>query len=272
MTTIVAEIGINHNGDLGDAREMIALAAKAGVDYVKFQKRTMPEAVPPEQRDIPKDTPWGRMSYLAYRKHLEFGEHEYRSIDACCAGWGVGWTASVWDAEALYFLRQFPTSYVKIPSAKLTDVLLLADAARSDKQIVLSTGMSTLEEIDQAVEVLGKDRLTLLHCVSAYPCEPAVANLRTMDTLRRRYDVPVGYSGHETGTTVSLAAAALGASMIERHFTLDRHNWGTDQAASMESGELKRLADDVRIIEQALGDGEKTVLECEAEARRRLRG
>lgn len=273
--TIVAEIGTNHNGSLETALEMLCLATEAGADVIKFQKRTLPDAVPPAQRDRPKQTPWGRMSYLEYRRRLEFGTSEFDRIDEACRRRDVLWTASAWDARAERFLRKWALPFIKIPSAKLTDEGLVRSAAESGHPIVLSTGMSTVAEIDRAVAVIGRvdlSKLTLLHCTSCYPCEPADCRLPVMRTLSDRYGVPVGYSGHERGLQISLAAAALGAVMIERHFTLDRTAWGSDQAASLEPDGFRRLVRDVRAIEAALACVDKDLLPCERKAREKLRG
>lgn len=270
--TLVAEIGINHNGSLDDALEMVCLAHEAGADVVKFQRRTLPDCVPPAERDKLRQTPWGRISYLAYRQHVELAGFSYEAIDAAVQRRGLRWTASAWDAEAVTFLEKWDLPFLKIPSARLTDAKLLRAARKSGRPVVLSTGMSTLEEIDLAVGRLGGVPLTLLACTSAYPCLPADCRLKAMGTLVRRYGVPVGYSGHELGTAVSLAAAALGAAMIERHFTSDRRRWGSDQAASLEPAEFRRLVDGVRQIEAAMQSHVIEVLDCEREPRARLRG
>jgi len=272
MTQIVAEIGINHNGCIDAAREMIVCASEVGADYVKFQKRTLPECVPPEQREQLRDTPWGRMTYLDYRRRVEFGEREYAEIDRVCTLRGIGWAASAWDVGAVEFLAARRLAYLKIPSAKLTDRPLLEAAARAPLPVVLSTGMSTAAEIDAAVGTLGTHGLTLLVCTSCYPCPAGELHLARMDTLRARYKCPVGYSGHEQGWLPSLAAVALGAVQIERHFTLDRRAWGSDQAASLEPGELRQLVGGVRTIKAALGRAELGPRPCEQAARERLRG
>lgn len=268
---VIAEIGINHNGDVEIAKELMTSAARAGCDAVKFQKRTPLIAVPDAQRLVPRDTPWGTMSYLEYKEKIEFGELEYREIDSHAKSLGLGWFASPWDIPSVEFLERFDVPTHKVASACLTDLALLRAIAETSRQVILSTGMSTIEEIDQAVDVLGTTRLTLLHSTSTYPCPPNEANLRTIETLRQRYGVPVGYSGHEIGLQISLAAVALGAVAIERHVTLDRSMWGTDQAASLEPHGLERLVRDIRVLELALGDGVKRIFPGEEEPRRRLR-
>lgn len=268
---VIAEIGINHNGDVEIAKELMTSAARAGCDAVKFQKRTPLIAVPDAQRLVPRDTPWGTMSYLEYKEKIEFGELEYREIDSHAKSLGLGWFASPWDIPSVEFLERFDVPTHKVASACLTDLALLRAIAETSRQVILSTGMSTIEEIDQAVDVLGTTRLTLLHSTSTYPCPPNEANLRTIETLRLRYGVPVGYSGHEIGLQISLAAVALGAVAIERHVTLDRSMWGTDQAASLEPHGLERLVRDIRVLELALGDGVKRIFPGEEEPRRRLR-
>lgn len=268
---VIAEIGINHNGDLDIARRLIDVAASAGCDAVKFQKRTPQICVPPEQQQLRRETPWGEMSYLEYKERIEFGDEEYRAIAVHAAAAGLEWFASPWDVPSVEFLERFGVPAHKVASACLTDDELLAALAGTGKPVILSTGMSTLNEIDHAVEVLGTEHLVLLHSTSTYPCPPEEANLRTIGTLRERYGVPVGYSGHESGLQISLAAVALGAVAVERHITLDRAMWGSDHAASLEPGGLERLVRDVRVLEQAMGDGEKRVFPGEEEPRRRLR-
>ncbi|OQX67684.1 MAG: N-acetylneuraminate synthase [Sorangiineae bacterium NIC37A_2] len=270
-TYIIAEIGLNHNGDLKLAKQLIDVAALFGCDAVKFQKRTPELCVPRDQWDKERDTPWGRMTYIEYRHRIEFGAAEYEQIDAHCRQKGIHWFASCWDEPSVDFMERFDPPCYKIASASLTDEKLLARKVRTGKPLILSTGMSTMAEIERAVASLPKERLILLHATSTYPCKPAEINLRMLKTLRDKFDVPVGYSGHETGLQISIAAAALGAVAIERHITLDRAMWGTDQAASVEPSGLQRLVRDVRVIEQALGDGKKRVYESELPIRAKLR-
>lgn len=268
---IIAEIGINHNGSLATALELIDIAARAGCDAVKFQKRTPNVCVPVAQQATRRDTPWGEMSYLEYKERTEFWGEEYAAIDSRCAELGIWWFASPWDVQSVEFLERFEVPAHKIASASLTDDQLLRAVASTGKLTYLSTGMSTIEEIDRAVDLLGTSNLVLFHTNSTYPCDPSEVNLNTMATLRERYGVPVGYSGHERGLQVSLAAVAMGAVAVERHITLDRTMWGSDHAASLEPHGLETLVRDIRIIESSLGDGVKRVYPGEEEPRRRLR-
>lgn len=269
---IAAEIGINHNGDVELATRLIDAAAEAGCDAVKFQKRTPEKCVPEEQWQAPRDTPWGLMSYIEYRRRLEFGTEAYSQIDDYCSKRGVLWFASCWDEEAIDFIAQFDPSCYKVPSACLTKDALLRAMRRKGRPVILSTGMSTLDQVDHAVNVLGLDDLVILQCTSAYSARNDELNLRVIQTYRRRYDCPIGYSGHEVGLQTTLAAVALGASYVERHITLDRAMWGSDQAASVEPHGFKRLVRDIRIIGAAMGDGVKRVYESERPAMARLRG
>ncbi len=268
---VIAEIGINHNGDLENARRLIAAAAEAGCDAVKFQKRTPEACVPLDQRDLKRDTPWGLITYMDYRYRVELGLAEYRAIDAWCRDHGLDWFASCWDEASVDFIEQFEPPCYKIASASLTDEALLRHHRRLGRPLILSTGMSTLDEIDRAVEILGTDGLVLLHCNSTYPARVEELNLRAMATLRERYGVPVGYSGHEVGLAPTIAAATLGAAVVERHVTLDRAMWGSDQAASVEPPGFKRLVRDIRVVEEALGDGVKQVYDSELPVREKLR-
>ena len=267
----VAEIGINHNGDIETAKQMIDVAVRNGVDAVKFQKRTPELCVPPEQRGQMRDTPWGYISYLDYRLKTEFGQEEYQEIDRYCKEKGIVWFSSVWDMPSVEFLQQFNPVCYKIPSASLTDHELLKKVKSLGAPVILSTGMSTMEQIQQAVEVVGTERLLITHTTSTYPCEPEELNLRAIQTLRDKFPVPIGYSGHEVGLIPSVIAAALGACLIERHITLDRAMWGTDQAASVEPGGIERLVKYLRVTEQALGDGIKRVYDSEKPSLMKLR-
>lgn len=268
---ITAEVGINHNGDLTIAKRLIDVAFMAGCNAVKFQKRTPEKAVRPEFRDMLRETPWGLMTYLDYRRKVEFGFDEYTEIDRYCREKGILWYASCWDEDSVDFIEQFPTPIYKIASACLTDHALLQKTRQTGKPIILSTGMSTHEEIRQAIDVLGKENLLLAHSTSTYPCPPAELNLRMIQSLQAEFDVPVGYSGHEVGLQTTYAAVVLGACFIERHITLDRAMWGSDQAASVEPQGVMRLVRDIRIIEMSMGDGVKKVYESEMMARQRLR-
>jgi len=269
---IIAEIGINHNGDLAVAKQMIDAAVHAGVDAVKFQKRTPDIATPPEQRNQMRETPWGYITYLEYRYKVEFSEAHYREIDRHCREKGISWLVSVWDQPSVDFMEQFDTPAYKIPSASLTDLGLIGRARATGKPLILSSGMSTMEQIRQGVEIAGEQDLVLMHCTSTYPCEPEELNLKMVDTLRREFpNVPIGYSGHEVGLVPSAVAVALGACMVERHLTLDRAMWGSDQAASVEPGGFERLVKYIRVSEAALGDGVKKVYPSEMGSLKRLR-
>jgi N-acetylneuraminate synthase len=271
-TYVIAEIGINHNGSLDLAKQMIDGAAAAGADAVKFQKRTPELCVPRDQWNIERDTPWGRMTYIAYRHKVEFTADDYRSIDNYCRERGVDWFASCWDEEAVDFIETFNPVLYKAASASLTDHALLKKMKSTGKPLMISTGMSTMEEIDSAVSAIGEDGLLIAHSTSAYPCKLEELNLRMILTLRDRYKtVPIGYSGHETGLMPTCAAVTLGASFVERHVTLDRAMWGTDQAASVEMVGLGRLVSYVRDIERSLGDGVKRLYESELSSRKKLR-
>jgi N-acetylneuraminate synthase len=269
---ITGEIGINHNGDLENALALIDAAVEAGCDAVKFQKRTPEICTPRDQWDIERDTPWGRMTYIDYRHRVEFGEDEYRAIDEYCTKRGIHWFASPWDTEAVAFLERFNVPAHKVASASLTDDELLRALRATGRTIILSTGMSTPKQIRHAVEVLGSDNILLCHATSTYPAKAEELNLRVINTLQGQYpNVPIGYSGHETGLQTTLAAVALGATFVERHITLDRAMWGSDQAASVEPGGLQRLVRDIRTIETALGDGVKQVYESELGPMKKLR-
>jgi len=269
---VIAEIGINHNGSLEVARKLIEGAAQAGCDAVKFQKRTPELCVPMDQRSIERDTPWGRMTYMDYRYKVEFGFDEYSEIDEFCRQKGIAWFASCWDEEAVDFMEQFNPPCYKAASASLTDLNLLKKTRDTGRALIISTGMSTMEEVDAAVDELGRDNLMIAHTNSTYPCPVEQLNLRMIETLRQRYpEIPIGYSGHEVGLATTWAAVALGAVFVERHVTLDRAMWGSDQAASVEISGMSRLVSNIRDIEKALGDGVKRVYEGEAAARKKLR-
>ena len=268
---IVAEVGINHNGDLGNAKRLIDAAAHAGVDAVKLQKRTPELCVPPEQRGQMRETPWGYISYLDYRHKVEFGLDEYREIDLYCKQKGVTWFASVWDEPSVDFIEKFDPVCFKVPSASLTDHNLLKHLRKTGRPIIISTGMSTLEQIQAAVNVLGEDNLVISHATSTYPCDPEELNLRMIATLRQKFSCPIGYSGHEVGLVTSVVAAALGACMVERHITLDRALWGGDQAASVEPGGFERLVKYIRTTELSMGDGVKKVYPSELPSLTKLR-
>ena len=269
---VIAEIGLNHNGDVDIAKKLIDVAARAGADAVKFQKRTPEIATPEHMRDIPRETPWGTMSYLDYRRRVEFDRDQYIEISDHALLRGLEWFASPWDVPSVAFLEDLGVVAHKVASASLTDRELLEALRDTGKPVILSTGMSTIEQVDAAIDVLGTDRLVLMHATSTYPMEPDEANLRMIPSLRDRYPgVPVGYSGHERGLQISVAAVALGAVAVERHITLDRTMWGSDHAASLEPAGLKNLVRDIRVIEAALGDGVKRVYPGELAPMAKLR-
>lgn len=269
---ILAEIGINHNGSLEIAKKMIEGAAKAGCTAVKFQKRTPEICVPKDQWNIERDTPWGRMTYIDYRYKVEFTAEQYAEIDAFCKEHNILWTASCWDEEAVDFMEQFNPPFYKAASASLTDIALLQKMKNTGRPLMISTGMSTIEEIQTAVNAIGEENLMIAHATSAYPCNVYELNLQMIQTLRTMYPTcPIGYSGHETGLVPTFAAVALGACFVERHITLDRAMWGSDQAASVEIVGLERLVHGIRDVEASLGDGVKKVYESEVNPRKKLR-
>ncbi len=267
---IVAEIGINHNGSVELAKKLIDAAVHAGCDAVKFQKRTVEVVYSAEELAKPRENPFGPTNG-DLKRGLEFGQQQYEEIDSYCRSKGIMWFASCWDEQSADFIEQFSPPCYKIASASLTDDNLLRHHRAFGRPIILSTGMSTLEQIDHAVEVLGTDDLVLMHTTSTYPSQLEELNLRTVQMLGERYGVPVGYSGHEVGLATSVAAVALGACVLERHITLDRAMWGSDQAASVEPVGFERLVKDVRAVEKALGDGVKRVYDSEVPIMKKLR-
>ena len=269
---IIAEVGINHNGDIAIAKKIIDAAVHAGADAVKFQKRTPEISTPPEQQTQMRETPWGYITYLHYRYKVEFNEEQYREIDRYCEEKKIDWLVSVWDEPSVDFMQRFETPAYKIPSASLTDHNLLKYVRKTGRPLIISTGMSTLKQIHRAVDVIGNENLLIMHCTSTYPCEPEELNLNMIGTLRKEFPQnPIGYSGHEVGLVPSAVAIALGASAIERHITLDRAMWGSDQAASVEPGGFERLVKYIRVTEASLGDGVKKVYESEMNSLKRLR-
>lgn len=267
---VVAEIGINHNGDLDLAKRLISVAVAAGCDAVKFQKRTVDIVYSPEELAKPRESPFGTTNG-DLKRGLEFGLEDYQDIDAYCKAVNITWFASCWDEQSVDFINQFNPPCFKIASASLTDDDLLRHTRATGKPLILSTGMTTLEEIDHALDVLGKDDLILLHSCSTYPAYYEELNLRVVPALQARYGIPVGYSGHETGIPSSVAAVVLGACCVERHITLDRAMWGSDHAASLEPNGISRLVRDIRLIEQSMGDGMKRVFEREYPLIKKLR-
>lgn len=269
---VIAEIGINHNGSLEIARRLIRAAAAAGCDAVKFQKRTVDVVYAAEELAKPRESPFGRTNG-DLKRGLEFGSKEYEEIDRCCRESGVNWFASCWDEASVDFIERFDTPAHKIASACLTDHPLLERIAATGKPILVSTGMSKLQEIDAAASILGRYGVpwAVLHCVATYPSDNRQLNLRCIQALQERYGVPCGWSGHERGLATTIAAVALGASIVERHITLDRTMWGSDQSASLEPHALCRLVRDIRAVEAAMGDGVKLVLPDEVPIREKLR-
>ncbi len=269
---VIAEIGINHNGDMNIVKKLIDGAVVAGCDAVKFQKRTIETVYTKADLDRPRESPWGTTN-REQKMGLELSQRDYEEIDKYCRERNIQWFASAWDVESQKFLQQFDLSYNKIASAMLTHKELLEVVAAEGRHTFISTGMSTIEQIDKAVEIFQNARCSfeLMHCNSQYPMPTERANLNTITTLRNRYDCNVGYSGHETDTSVSVAAVALGASSLERHITLDRCMYGSDQVASIEISKLCQLVSEVRKIEKSLGDGVKSVTEEEAACAEKLR-
>ena len=268
---IIAEIGINHNGDIAIAKQLMDVAAQSGCNAVKFQKRTPAICVPEEQKLQMRETPWGTMTYLEYKERTEFGQSEYEQIDAYAKKLDIHWFASPWDLPSVDFLLGFSPVCIKVASASLTDTALLSKIAATNVPLILSTGMSTMDEIESAVALISNTQFGLAHATSTYPCQPTELNLRMIQTLDSKFKVPVGYSGHETGLATTVAAVAMGATFIERHITLDRSMWGTDHSASVEPTGLDRLVRDIRNTEAALGNGVKCVFDSELPVKARLR-
>lgn len=270
---IIGEIGINHNGDLSLAKKLIDVAAEAGCDAVKFQKRTVDKVYTKEMLDSPRESPWGH-TQRAQKEGLEFSKSDYDAIDAYCREKGLAWSASAWDVDSQLFLQQYDLRFNKVASAMLTNDELLETIAAEKRYTYISTGMSTMCEIDHAVDIFRKHAcpFSLMHCNSTYPMAETDANLRMIPVLKERYQCDVGYSGHETGILVSLLAVAAGATSIERHITLDRSMYGSDQKASIEPDELKELVQKIRLTEAILGTGNKTLSEAELAVRKKLRG
>ena len=268
---IVAEIGINHNGSLKTALSLIDVAVQAGCDAVKFQKRSPNHCVPFHQRQVLRETPWGRMSYLQYRHRMEFGCNEYDAIDEYCRKCGIEWFASCWDQPSVDFMSQYNPDCFKVASACLTDHDLLTYIRRQQKPVILSTGMSTMEEICKAVSILDGADLLIVHTTSNYRGNPEELNLSMIHTLKREFGCNVGYSGHEKGTIATIATVPLGACYIERHITLDRCMWGSDHGISLEPIKLTKMVEDIRLLEKAMGDGVKHVYESERATLKKLR-
>lgn len=255
---IIAEIGINHNGSVKLAKKMIDIAVTTGCDAVKFQKRTVDVVYTKEELAKERKSVFGNTNG-DLKRGLEFGEAEYKEIDEYCKRKGILWFASCWDEGSVDFIEKFNPPCYKIASASLTDDNLLKYTKAKGKPILLSTGMSSMEEIRHAVEILGKDNLIIFHCTSTYPSNAEEMNLRVIETLKKEFNCPIGYSGHERGVTPSVLAVALGACAVERHITVDRTNWGSDQAASLEMAGLYHMVRDIRQVPVLLGDGKKVV-------------
>lgn len=268
----VAEIGINHNGSLENARKMIDMAKRWGCDAVKFQKRTPERCVPEWKKDQIRETPWGKIPYLEYKKKVEFGREEYDAIDTYCREKGILWSASAWDLPSFEFLKQYDLPFHKVASAKLTHRELLEAIADTGKPVFLSTGMSTSKEIKKAVNILEENPLVINHCCSSYPAKAEELNLLRIKTLQKKYpEHIIGYSGHEKGIAPSLVAVMLGARAIERHITLDRAMWGSDQSASLEVPGLRRLIRNLNKLPIWLGHGENRISETERKIKKKLR-
>jgi N-acetylneuraminate synthase len=270
-TYIVGEIGINHNGDMNIVKELILVASRSGFDAVKFQKRTPEICVPKEQQSQMRDTPWGYITYLDYRYKVELDQEQYAEIDRLCKEVGIDWFASPWDEPSVDFLEQFSPVCYKVPSASLTDLSLMKKLRDTGRLIILSTGMSTMDQIRQTVDLIGEENLLITHATSAYPCAPEELNLRMIETLQNEFDCPIGYSGHEVGLVPTALAVSLGACMVERHITLDRAMWGSDHAASVEPGGMRKLVKYIRVTEAAMGDGVKKVYDSELSSLNKLR-
>lgn len=270
-TFILAEIGINHNGNINIAKKLIDVAILTGCDAVKFQKRTPELCVPKEVRNKVKKTIFGVMTYFKYKKRIEFGEKEYSEIDKYCKKMGIMWFASSWDIKSVDFLERFNVPCYKIASACLTDDKLLKHIKTTGKPVIMSTGMSTMAQIKHAVNLLNKENLVLMHCTSSYPSKFNELNLKVIQKLKDEFDVPIGYSGHETGLFPTVASILFGACLAERHITLDRAMPGTDQAASIEPHGLYKMVRDIRLIPTIAGNGKKIVYDSEKPIINKLR-
>jgi N-acetylneuraminate synthase len=270
---LIGEIGVNHNGSLATALEMIDMAVENGCDLVKFQKRNPDICVPENKKPEMRETPWGYISYLEYKHKIEFGESEFKVIEKHCENIGIPWSASAWDLESQNFLKDYKIGFNKVASAMNTNVPLLNKIASEGKLTFLSTGMAEIQDIDLCVKIFEEKNcpIILLHTVSTYPASETELNLRNISMLKDRYSLPVGYSGHEASVSPSIIAAALGAVVIERHVTLDRSMWGTDQSASLEPQGLKYLSSVLGKIQIVLGSEKKSFLESEKKAAKNLR-
>ena len=270
---LIGEIGINHNGSIKIAKKLILLAKEVGFDAVKFQKRTPEITTPKEKANIERETPWGKITYLEYKKKIEFNKKEFDEIDRFCKKINIIWFASPWDTESNNFLHSYRLKYNKIASPMLTNLNLLNAVAKQRRFTFISTGMSKMNDVETAVKIFRKHRckFSLMHCVSAYPCEDKDLNLSLIQAYKKKFKVDVGYSGHEKSVSPGLMAACLGATSIERHITLDRTMWGTDQMCSVEPQGLIKLVRGIKELQNALGDGKKVVTETEKPIRDKLR-
>ena len=270
---VIAEAGINHNGDLSLAKKLIDIAHRAGCNAVKFQKRNPDICVPESMKTKLRETPWGMMPYLEYKKRIEFGDIEYSEIDSYCKELGILWSASAWDIESLDFLENYNLPFNKIASAMSTNTEFISAVARQGKPTYASVGMCSWEEIDKLVQIFKQSNtdLTLMHTISNYPAENKDLNLKMIRTIFERYNLPVGYSGHEASISPSIVAAALGAVAIERHITVNRSMWGTDHSASLEFAGISQLVGAIRKVPEVMGDGEKKVVPGEAEIAKKMR-
>ena len=273
MVYIIGEIGINHNGSLDLAKQLIDMAIDCGADAVKFQKRNPDVCVPDWKKNDKRDSPWGHITYLEYKKKIEFGKKEYDEIDGYCKKKKIDWLASAWDFDSVKFLDNYDLKFHKIPSALITNIPFLEETAKKGKKTIISTGMSTLDDIDKAVEIFKKNNCSFIlnHCVSTYPTQPEHLNISIITTLKDRYKCEVGYSGHEADLLPTLIAVMLGATCIERHITLDRAMYGTDQAASLEKRGFQLLIRDARRMEKLLGSSKKKFNSYEKEVAKKQR-
>ncbi len=270
---VIAEAGINHNGDLSKAKELILMAKNSGCDAVKFQKRNPDVCVPENMKQTLRETPWGQMTYLDYKKKIEFGRSEFDAIHEYCLSLGILWSCSAWDIESLAFLSKYDLPFNKIASALATNLEFVAEVASQGRKTYASVGMCSWEDIDNLVSIFEKFKcpLTLMHTISVYPADESTLNLRMIETLSKRYGLPVGYSGHEPSVSPTVTAVALGAVAVERHITLDRSMWGTDHSASLEDTGLRQLIGAVRKVSAVLGDGVKRTVPGESEVAAKLR-
>ena len=271
MIKTIAEIGINHNGDLDTAKQLISIAKTAGMDYVKFQKRNVDVCIPEAMKNTIRETPWGDMKYIDYKHKIEFEKPEYDEIDEFCKSIGIQWTASPWDIDSVDFLSSYNVPFIKVPSALITNKNYLEAVRLTDIPVVMSAGMSTMEMVDNAIDSLG-EILCIMHCVSTYPSTAQEQNLLCIQTLKERYpNIPIGFSNHFAGITFIPVAVALGAKWVESHVTLDRSSWGTDQSASIEPEGIYRIMKYIKNVEAALGDGNKRIMEREIPIMKKLR-